>query len=106
VIWKATAGLHQPFRRLDSLLGARTHGFVNLFAAAVLAAEHDLSADEIAAVLREERPDRFRFTADGLAWNDRVVGTDKIAAARRSGLRSFGSCSFTEPCEGLRSLMM
>jgi hypothetical protein len=104
VFWKATAGLHQPLRRLDSLLGARTHGFVNLFAAAALAAEHDLSTQEIAEVLREERADSFRFTTDALIWEGRSVSVEQIAAARRIALRSFGSCSFTEPCEGLQTL--
>ena len=104
VFWKATAGLHQPLRRLDHLLGAPTHGFVNLFAASVLAAEHDLSTEEIAEILREERSDRFDFASDGLSWNGRTVGVERVATARRTALRSFGSCSFTEPCEGLHSL--
>jgi hypothetical protein len=103
VFWKATAGLHQPIRHFDVGPGATVHGFVNLFAVAVLAAEHELSTGEITEILREERPDRFRFTADDLSWSGRTVGVERIAAARRTGLRSFGSCSFTEPGDGLQT---
>jgi hypothetical protein len=103
LFWKATAGLHQPLRHFDVGIGATVHGFVNLFAATALAAEHELTTDEIAEILREERADRFRFTTDELTWNGRTVGVERIAAVRRSGLRSFGSCSFTEPCDGLNT---
>jgi len=103
VYWKATAGLHLPLRHFDVGVGATVHGFVNLFVAAALAAEHELRTGEIAEILREERPDRFQFTPDELTWNGRSVGVERIAAVRRSGLRSFGCCSFTEPCDGLQS---
>jgi hypothetical protein len=104
LFWKATAGLHWPLPRFDSSVGARTHGFVNLFAAAALAEARSLSTTDVAAILDDDRPEHFRFTPSGLSWCDATTDVDAIAAARRRGLRSFGSCSFTEPCEGIETL--
>jgi hypothetical protein len=94
---KATAGLHHPFPRQDAAIGARIHGFVNLFAAGVLASTCGLGQDEVRAVLEDDDPAHFLLDDDG-------AGVALIAAARRDAVTSFGSCSFDEPRDDLRSL--
>jgi len=104
VLIKATQGLHHPVRHWDSHLSCKVHGFLNLFAAAVLARSHGLDTDGIAEVLEEEDPAAFTFTDSGFAWRHRPASLEALAAARRFGLTSFGSCSVDEPMADLRSL--
>src|SRR5262249_46979144 len=54
VPFKATAGLHHPFPRFDPTTQARMHGFVNLFAAGVLASVRELEAEVVRAVLDDD----------------------------------------------------
>jgi hypothetical protein len=89
--WKATAGLHHPFRKPDQ------HGFLNLLAAAGLAAAG--AASELADVLADADASHFALDERGLRWRGRRV--DEAARARFAG---FGSCSFDEPVEDLLAL--
>jgi hypothetical protein len=101
--WKATAGLHHPFRKADQ------HGFLNLLAAAGLAASEETSdgapsgprasAAELADVLADDDPTHFALDQAGLRWRGRRV--DELARTRFAG---FGSCSFDEPVEDLLAL--
>ena len=102
--FKATAGLHHPIRHYDDGLDTEMHGFLNVFAASVLAAEHDLDRPAVRAILREETADNFRFLKDALAWRDLSVSLDDIRYARETLALSFGSCSFEEPIDHLRDL--
>jgi hypothetical protein len=104
LFWKATAGLHQPFRHFDAALGVSLHGFLNLFVAATLAEAHALGVADVAAILADDDPRNFSFATSALAWSDRTADIELIAAARRRGLQSFGSCSFDEPLAGLQAL--
>jgi hypothetical protein len=101
---KATQGLHHALPRFDAALGVRTHGFVNLLAAAILARAARLGEDEIAALLAEDDPARFRFADDELAWASHRVSLAEVAAGRRHAIVSFGSCSFTDPRGDLAAL--
>ncbi|MCI0641071.1 MAG: hypothetical protein L0Y72_32110 [Gemmataceae bacterium] len=101
---KSTAGLHHPMRHFDATLGVHMHGFVNLFAAGCFLWKHTLEETELSALLEEEEYKHFRFEEDGLHWRERHVTPDDVAAARRGLVLSFGSCSFLEPCEDLRTL--
>lgn len=111
VPFKATAGLHHPLRSLhrftyqgDSPSGTM-HGFVNVFlAAAFLRAgmEPQLAVE----LLEEHSAGAFQFDSEGVGWRQHRLSRDEIAAARQSFAVSFGSCSFTEPTDDLRSLHM
>ncbi len=104
VALKATQGLHHPLPGFDHALGATTHGFVNLLAAAILARAHRLDRTEIAAILGEQESSRFSFSADSLAWGSRRATLADVAAGRRWAVMSFGSCSFAEPRDDLAAL--
>ena len=104
VPWKATAGLHHPFPHFDRTLQARTHGFINLFAAGVLGFARHLEPNLLVDVLRDEEPAHFVFSEAEFRHGLMHAKTAEIAAARRDGLTSFGSCSFDEPRDDLRTL--
>ncbi len=101
---KFTAGLHHPLRRFDAGVQTYMHGFINVFTAGVLAHARGLDEEELRAVLADEDPSAFVFSADGLHWRDWRASTAEIAAARTDFVTSFGSCSFDEPRDDLRAL--
>jgi hypothetical protein len=109
VPFKATAGLHHPLRSVhrftyqsDSPSGIM-HGFLNVFlAAAFLRAGIDPAL--AVEMLEEQSVQAFHFDLDGVGWRQHRIGHQELAAARRDFAISFGSCSFTEPVDDLRSL--
>ncbi|MBZ5615265.1 MAG: hypothetical protein LAO23_14750 [Acidobacteriia bacterium] len=109
VPFKATAGLHHPLRSVhrftyqpESASGIM-HGFVNVFlAAAFLRAGRN--ANLAVQLLAEQSAQAFHFDLDGAGWREHRLSRDEIASARREFSISFGSCSFTEPIDDLRSL--
>jgi hypothetical protein len=101
---KFTAGLHHPVRHHDNALGTKTHGFLNVFVAGVLAHARGLDAADIQPILEDEDPKSFRFADAELRWNGLQATTDEVVAARKQFVISFGSCSFDEPREDLRAL--
>jgi hypothetical protein len=102
--WKATAGLHHPLPQHNRQLGARMHGFVNLLTAAVLADTERLDARYVEQILEDDDSHNFEWADDYLRWRDHKASIAQIEASRRGALRSFGSCSFDEPRQGLRAL--
>jgi hypothetical protein len=102
--FKATAGLHHPIRHYDDGLDTEMHGFLNIFGAAVFAAEHQLAEDEVQPILREDIANNFQFEKDRLSWRNLSASLDDIQHARNSLALSFGSCSFEEPIDHLRDL--
>jgi hypothetical protein len=104
VALKCTAGLHHPVRRFDSSVQTHMHGFVNVFVAGVLAHARRLEEGTLRRILEDEVPEHFVFDATGLRWGDQVATVEEIRAARRDSILSFGSCSFDEPRDDLRSL--
>jgi hypothetical protein len=104
ISFKATAGLHHPFRHYDDGFDTEMHGFVNIFGAAALAAEHSLDADDLVPILRDEDATNFRFLKERFAWRNAAVSLDGIEHAREALALSFGSCSFEEPIDHLRDL--
>jgi hypothetical protein len=101
---KFTAGLHHPIRHYDAGLQTRTHGFLNVFGAGVLAHARGLTEDEVGRIIEDEDPRCFAFDDQGFRWKDLGATTEEIAAARQNAVISFGSCSFDEPRDDLRAL--
>lgn len=100
---KCTAGLHHPVRRFEESVQTKMHGFLNVFGAGVFAVANDLSVEQIQIILEDEDPASFVFDEAGFVWRDLRVGTSEINLARQQVV-SFGSCSFDEPREDLRSI--
>ncbi len=90
VPFKATAGLHQPFRHWDAEIGVFHHGFLNLWSATALAAE-GRELPELKRVLEIEEPD---------TWRELGIPTSALEHARR-WFTAFGTCSIEEPLAGL-----
>lgn len=116
VPFKATAGLHHPIRcnapftyEKDSTRGTM-HGFLNVFLAAALFRHAPegapLSRDELIAILDTDSPSEFRFDDNEVTWQDRRVSSDQLAETRANFAHSFGSCSFDEPINELRTLRL
>jgi hypothetical protein len=109
VPFKATAGLHHPLRSVHRFTyqpespSGMMHGFVNVFlAAAFLRA--GIETRVAAQLLDEQSAQAFHFDLDGVGWRQYRLNRQEIAAARQAFAVSFGSCSFTEPIDDLRSL--
>ena len=107
--FKATAGLHHPLRaeyRLtyapDSPAGVM-YGFLDLFLATAFLRAGMEEADA-ARLLEEGSPEAFQIDDVGIAWTGHRLDLDALRDARRFGVVSFGSCSFTEPIGDLESL--
>lgn len=109
VPFKATAGLHHALRGAHRLTYApdapsgTMFGFVNVFLAAAFARE-GMAESDVARLLEESDPAAISFDDAGAAWRGVTITTESLARARREAILSFGSCSFAEPVEELRSL--
>ncbi|MEM7789088.1 MAG: hypothetical protein AAF594_15320, partial [Bacteroidota bacterium] len=103
VPFKATAGLHHPLPNHDAAVGTRIFGFLGVFGGGILARVHGLSTDDIAEILDDERAASWSFD-DGLRWRSLSASAGQVAEAREAFALSFGSCSFDEPRDDLRSL--
>src|SRR6266576_424446 len=109
VPFKATAGLHHPLRSVHRFTyqpgspSGIMHGFVNVFlAAAFLRA--GVEATLAVQLLEEQSADAFHFDPDGVSWRKHRLSQREIGSARQGFAVSFGSCSFTEPIDDLKSL--
>lgn len=100
---KATAGLHHPVRHYNDSVMTRMHGFLNVFCAAILAENFNLSIEQTKAILDDEDAGDFIFGDSAFSWHDLRVNIEQIQAARRFYL-SFGSCSFDDPREDMKKL--
>ena len=105
VPFKATAGLHHPWRgeyRLtyepDAEQGVM-FGFLNVLLAT--AALHDGAGErEAAAILDARHPRAVEFAVEGARFEGRTITAESLRRARES-MTSFGSCSFAEPVHDL-----
>jgi len=100
---KATAGLHHPFPIIDLATGGRMHGFVNLIAAMACAIRYPSDRQPVVDILNDNDPSSFLIGDLGLHWRDHMFSLDRLKKVRTDGLLSFGSCSFDEPRDDLRS---
>lgn len=107
--FKATAGLHHPVRAEYSLTyeanapRGRMFGFLNVFLAAALLSMR-ATDDEALMILNEQDARAFQFEAGTVRWRDVRFTLPMLEALRSRVAWSFGSCSFTEPVEGLAAL--
>ena len=110
VPFKATAGLHHPIRAEQALTydadspRAVMHGFVNVFVASALAYDRKADAETLTKVLEETDAGAFTLDDTGASWRDLRVDGDAFGSARSRFALSFGSCSFAEPVDDLRTL--
>jgi len=110
VPFKATAGLHHPIRAEHRLTYASDapsgvmYGYLNVFLTAALLSE--LSDAEAVALLEERDVSALEVSRDAIRWRDHELRADQANAARERIASSFGSCSFREPVDDLRSLSL
>jgi hypothetical protein len=129
VPFKATAGLHHPHPRIQGDRVAE-HGFLRVCAAAALVVEaasrarrtgvalgvpdhghpgyappgDGLDLEALVTVLSAAEPSAAVLGPDGLRLPDRLLDPSLLAAMRRGGFLSIGSCSIDEPVEDLAAL--
>ncbi len=110
VAFKATAGLHHPWRdeyRLTYAADAPSgtmFGFLNvLLATAALHA--DLGENAATRLLEERDHASVGFDEADVRWREASIPIDAVRRARDSVL-AFGSCSFREPIEDLRGMSL
>ena len=103
VPFKATAGLHHPYRHKWADLGVERHGFINLLAAAALA-DHGATRETIVAALSRSQDHQFHIGVAGMTVGDTTFDIPALQRIRTALFPSYGSCSFEEPTEDLRSL--
>jgi hypothetical protein len=105
VPFKVTAGLHHvvggdyPLTYAPTSACASMFGFLNVFVAAALLSS-GASRQAVVAVLNERALSAFEFHDRCLHWRDRKAEVETVRETRTL-LRSFGSCSFSEPVEEL-----
>ena len=58
----------------------------------------------VGRIVAEEDTRAFHFTDDALQWRDLKVATSEIERTRCTLFHAYGSCSFSEPAEGLVAL--
>jgi len=104
ITMKCTAGLHHPFRHYDKNIDTMMHGFINVFGAGIIALRHNISNLGLKNILSDEDSKNFIFTDDYFSWKDWKISIEDIEFARKELMISFGSCSFDDPVNDLRSL--
>lgn len=100
--FKATAGLHHPVRHFNAAAGVTMHGFLNLLGGAAYA-RSGASSDEIENIVACEDPAAFRFEAGAVRFGERSFTAEQMREVR-SLFVAYGSCSFSEPVDDLRSM--
>ena len=106
VPFKATAGLHHPFRGSYPLTYAPDaerqlmHGFVNLLVATTELVRGG-EGETAQRILEEDDPGAFVRDADGITWRGERYTMADLATAHARFFVSFGSCSFREPVDEL-----
>jgi hypothetical protein len=89
IAFKLTAGLHDPIRHRDPVTGFEHHGYLNV----ILATAQALQGYDIERALADQDGERVAAA---------VAGIDEVMAkAVRHHFVSFGTCSVSEPVDGL-----
>ncbi|MDG1899565.1 MAG: hypothetical protein P8I74_06830, partial [Phycisphaerales bacterium] len=105
VPFKATAGLHHPLCNHEPAVPAMQFGFLNVFVASLLARRDEaVTADELLPVLSRDVIDGIEFTDEALIWGEHRFDLEAIEDARIAFSLSFGSCSYDDPWDDLKTL--
>ncbi|MCA9276344.1 MAG: hypothetical protein KDA29_09990 [Phycisphaerales bacterium] len=111
VPFKATAGLHHPLRSEHALTYEPNaprgvmHGFVNVFLAGAMVRHcNGFAETEAVRLLDDGDASHFRFESDRVGWTEFEIDVAQLAQARESFATGYGSCSFKEPTDDLKSL--
>ena len=104
VPFKATAGLHHPFRRFAESVGCDQFGFVNVFFGAALLYHRAIEQEELEMLLADSNGRHFEFAPTNVSWKGRSLALGQLREARERFASSFGSCSFDEPMDDLRTM--
>ncbi|NNF07032.1 MAG: hypothetical protein HKN21_09750 [Candidatus Eisenbacteria bacterium] len=102
--FKATAGLHHPYRHFAPAVQTKQHGFLNLFVGATLFDHGLINQAALASLLDCEDGSRFKIREDGISFGDATASAEQARQTRERFAISYGSCSFDEPIEDLRAL--
>jgi hypothetical protein len=108
VAFKATAGLHHALRAEYPLTYAADSpcsvmfGFLNVFLAAAFL-RGGLNLEQAGEVLEESSPQAFQVGDREISWRGRRLDLSALRGAREEAMISFGSCSFSEPLDDLRT---
>jgi hypothetical protein len=110
--FKATAGLHHPLPgnyrvtyEPDSAT-ATMQGFLNLAIVAALMYHQKITLEAGTLLLKTSSLAQFQATEQGLSWHNYALTGSEMETARQQGFRSFGSCSFHEPVDELKTLKL
>ncbi len=98
---KATAGLHVPVPNDNPEVGARLHGFFNIFSCLLLCYSKLLTITEMEHIITDYSYSDFYFTQTGLTVGNKFISNENMSELRNSFIKSFGTCSFLEPIEHL-----
>ncbi|MBX3355018.1 MAG: hypothetical protein KF724_04900 [Phycisphaeraceae bacterium] len=104
VPFKATAGLHHAVRQFVPAVATRQFGFLNVMLGAALLWHGRVTGSTLREILSDEQASHFALDDRGARWCDHAITTEEIEIARGRFVRSFGSCSFDEPLQELRTL--
>ena len=99
--FKATAGLHHPFRHQTDRADIIMHGFMNVFVGAAMHREHGLPETDLVELIDERDPGAFVVRETGIAWRSWHVSADALARTRHELAIGIGSCSIQEPLDDL-----
>lgn len=112
VPFKATAGLHHPLPGNQRLTyepdspSTTMHGFLNVAIVAAFIYWQKITLAEGLEILEESASDRFQFQEDGIGWSKYQLNISQLEEVRQRFFRSFGSCSFQEPIDDLKTLKL
>ena len=81
VPFKATAGLHHPYRHHQAAIGGMEFGFFNVLLAGAFADKVNMGEPDLRDLLVEESPDAFVFHDEELRFRDRRLSTEAVADA-------------------------
>ncbi len=107
---KATAGLHHPLCGVFPLTYehdaacAPMFGFLNVLAAVITLFKNPTEIDRATTWLGTNHRDGLALNETAWTWLDQQWSPQEMAEVRSGFFHAFGSCSFTEPIEGLAEL--